>query len=442
MLKKYVVWLLAAALFVSLSCTSAPANDDLVGQIDAVQEAAVSESYLIKRMQANWANKMAYMFWVGGFIEWTYPSHSADGEFWAKGNQKFWWYGGPGCDADDCAEWSITFTDPRYTSDTRLQYGHPKILKNALENEGGKSDCIDNREGSDDDEHEIDQSFTIDHEESSTLSKDFSADITTSSSTTVGVGAEVGPKFEETLSVTFGAHFGSAEEKSKTDSTSTTQEYSDTQIVEAGKHTCFTFSTRNEHLEIPFQVDGFLDWGFTFTLPTSDKTTPGPELQFPHAFWQYIGTNENLGWRNRKQSGASSDLTFASVIDFERMTEGTNTDWPQMAGWLKGGATAKGISPNWKRTETFQLVSPHSRLIQLTGTQQRIADSAVTLTILDVTGCTEVEFQAIESKLQTTYEITDEETHGLSQGCVSGVSSEQIWAVDRTLLDRRSPVVE
>ena len=283
-------------------CASAQETDAVQPQafVGMPQEAELSESYLIKRMQYQWSNKIAYLWWVGGFMEWTFPSINVDGEYWSKGNQKFWWYGAPGCDTDDCAEWSIVYSDPRYTSDTKLEYGTPKILRNALENEGGKSDCVDNRQRTADIEHEIDQSFTIDHEKSSTLSTEFSTDVTASTETTIGVGAEAGPSFEEKLSVTFGAHFGSAEEKSKTDSTSTEQAYSDTEVVEAGKHVCFTFSTRNEHLEVPFQVDGYLDWDFTLRLPTGDHTKPDPELEFQRAFYQYVGTNENLGWRNRK----------------------------------------------------------------------------------------------------------------------------------------------
>ena len=396
--------------------------------VQTAGERDVSESYRFKQIHTAWADTLGRVQgsnWFHGY------GQAPNADHWSKTNQVIylWTYDTP-------CTWSVTFSKARYSADTKLVYGTPKVLHDALENEAGKFELVDNTGGTTDVEHSVDETFTREKSVESTVSEEFSADLTVGAKTTAKVGGDAeGGSFETELSVVFGTHFGTAKSETDSESTSESQTISDTVVVPPGHKVMLTFATKNITQEYPFEVDGVVDFNIQLHVP--DRRCG---LAWFPAFTAHVANEGNIGWRNADigtahfkhwgcvHCNATYSFSFESMDDFGDFIDGTNTDWPHMEGWYDSLSDAHYSYGGYTKQQVDQLMAVGIRTIKLTGTQQRQADSAVTMTVQDVTECNGDALNAIEDKLNQKYDIDDPTTHGLDDHpCVSAAEAPRVY---------------
>ena len=376
---------LALAMF---ACS--PGDDTVTAPLGVPADAPeVSEAYLIKEAQYDWAKRWKYSMepLTGRHIPVAYNN-----DHWSQKDQTVLLNRNQGWNA-----YRVTYTSTHYDpAHTDISYGHPHVIGDPLVNEGAKFQIVDNSQGESDVTHKISLTFTQEHSVESTFSHSYEFDFEASSETTVS-GGFAGVSLEETLSVKFGTSFSSEESQTKSESTSTEQTIEDEVPVPAGIKVLISFSTKRQTELVPFSVNGVLGWGWKSLVPLSTERDPhttysdGGAIRTTTYPWEWTSfgkvgfrNNGNLGWYDRtKRQDGSSIVHWDSINDYADMWRGTHVDWPHMAGVAE--QVEKIHDYRFVAGDLAWLQEPENRRIQMTGTQNRVADSSIEYTISDVT---------------------------------------------------------
>ena len=319
---------------------------------------------------------------------------------------------------------TVYFYDPHYTSDTNLKYG-PWKPQNGIE--VGDVESYVNRNNSDESQLvKIAKSFEIAQSVGSEFKQDFSFDTTVSSESKVTAGGEeFGGSFEQTLTLTFGSHFGQEETETKELSETRTDAIELELDQPAGKVYFFLFSNAPVTAERDFDVNGYLDWkidlelnslGYTWWANTQghggawgyDKNSLNWDPNFQEeSRWNYY----NRAWANSGNPGYNARwsyvdsgkiryvrFSFENMEDFASMFTGDSEKWPMMADESRDLSNPE----NWRTdpdghardsgllsVRVKEMADPERRKIVLKGTQTHDSKTAMTLSVYDITDLTD-----------------------------------------------------
>lgn len=377
-------WVAAVGLALYVGFCSAPApSSSTVAQGLGTAVGEDSESFEIKRIQSEWCTNLAKL-WAEGFDFPIDPVQPVVNDRWTKSNQ----YVRVG------TYFACRFAVPHYGASTQMTYGKARIIQDLTENLAGSQDFVDNTNGTEPDDHKIARSVTLAHSVESSLTTDFSFDVTLQNTTTLKGGVPlVGAEVETQFTATFGSHFGQSATETKALNTSVTRSTDDDVAVPAGHKDLFALETRNVGAEVPFHVDGVLDFSFEILIPSRGSDRYGA----------FVANERNLGWVNHDRTDGRHGygFKFSGIEEFAQFLNGVHTDWPAMAGWKASASTAALAT-----AET--LTGTSRRTIVLDGIQRRDAQESITLTILDVTDCPEQEVETMTEQLDTDPTATAE----------------------------------
>lgn len=441
-----------------------------------------SESYALRLIQNSLARDLMGMWVQVSMPLWASGSAIDDGIPLGRGNWHCpfdaysWERGGQytrvffgGVDDPLCMK--IRFSEVRYTDDTDLEYSNPRTREGPRQSlPGSESDRrINNRNGlRTGEEMEISQSFEIEQSVESKSATEFALDMTQEATSKVTVGGEeLGGSFEQELKVSFGEHFGSSEEQTKAESQTQTDEVKAVFRVEDGQDILAIFSNQPITTDVDYTVNGYYDmtievvinsiwnWNWNNTSRSNGGNQPDSFINSDNARHNYhnrcIATHDNPGWRNRDQHepagggypGDFARLKFDSLEDYFDFFRGEHADWPRLGdpdcsaergltdyyGMWPRLVYADGDNPSW-----IDLAGDKDRRrIELSGTQTRKSESAVTLTFYDMSGCSEEDADYAQDNSEDPDKTLEEVMVGVSGNslldCAKGLEHHE---ADRT----------
>jgi len=317
---------------------------------------------------------------------------------------------------------SVTFSNPRYTDDTELVYGDPHLVESPDQNIPDAAFRIDNRNSEKEALQTISKSFEVEQSVESSMSSTMTFDVTIGTETSVG-GEYAGASFEQSLSTEFHTGFEESKERTTAESKTRTDEFDTEYEVGEGRDVMFTFSNAPLTTTVDYSVDGYYDfdikisgnnaanwwWNNTrFNGGRYGSYTPDDQWNLDSRYNFYnrcFATDKNPGWKDRNQSANEGwfSISFTGLKDYADMFRGVHVDWPRFGdhdcSMELGETSYEGMWPgvgDW----LDDILNPDRTKIVLTGTQTRSSASSTTLTITDLTGCTEDEAKAAADRAE------------------------------------------
>ena len=306
----------------------------------------VSEAFRIREIEQEFCRKISPVLLDLGCVgagENIYPeSKSTDKTHkWNVGmrkNHKGHW--------DSRVHTGLTFKDFGYSGDSDRVDGKASVSEQTGQKIDGYRQEIDNDE-QDPFVREIEESITLEHEESTSFNQEYHFEVTSETKATAG-GEAYGGSVEQTLTSTFGSSFGLDKETS--DSKSTTETVKDTLTVSPGEHIAVEAIKDTAITVTPYTIHGILIFGLEINL---------------------------YNWAKSDYLKHSDSLKFDTILSFRQFLEGYNPDYPGMKTFIHKCSHESYEFIEWLRDAT-------NRTFDVNGEVRKVFDRNARLTVKDL----------------------------------------------------------